>query len=65
MAPANFDVFGCAIDLHQIEEGTARPLVKRYDVKKRAYYGNTSMEAEISLLMANQTLVGPIFRGNR
>lgn len=26
-------------------------------MKKRAYYGNTSMEAGISLLMANQTLV--------
>ncbi|KAH9951552.1 tRNA guanosine-2'-O-methyltransferase [Amylocystis lapponica] len=42
-----------------IEEGTARPLVKKFDVKKRAYYGNTSMEAEISLLMANQTLAAP------
>jgi len=42
-----------------IEEGTARPLVKTFDVKKRAYYGNTSMEAEISLLMANQTLAAP------
>lgn len=29
-----------------------------FDVKKRVYYGNTSMESEISLLMANQTLVG-------
>lgn len=28
-----------------------------FDVKKRAYFGNTSMEAEISLLMANQTQV--------
>ncbi|KAH9935695.1 tRNA guanosine-2'-O-methyltransferase [Fomitopsis serialis] len=42
-----------------IEEGTARPLVKTFDVKKRTYYGNTSMEAEISLLMANQTLAAP------
>ncbi|KAH9839294.1 tRNA guanosine-2'-O-methyltransferase [Rhodofomes roseus] len=42
-----------------LEEGTARPLVKTFDVKKRAYYGNTSMEAEISLLMANQTLAAP------
>ncbi|KAJ4476903.1 tRNA guanosine-2'-O-methyltransferase [Lentinula edodes] len=39
-----------------IEEGTARPLVQLFDVKKRSYFGNTSMEAEISLLMANQTL---------
>ncbi|KAG5647054.1 hypothetical protein DXG03_001424 [Asterophora parasitica] len=40
-------------------EGTARQLIATYDVKKRAYYGNTSMEAEISLLMANQTLSAP------
>ena len=31
-------------------------MVGVFDVKKRAYFGNTSMEAEISLLMANQTL---------
>lgn len=37
-------------------EGTARSLAAKFDVKKRVYYGNTSMEAEISLLMANQTL---------
>ncbi|KZT10705.1 tRNA guanosine-2'-O-methyltransferase [Laetiporus sulphureus 93-53] len=42
-----------------IEEGSARPLVKKFDVKGRTYYGNTSMEAEISLLMANQTLAAP------
>ncbi|KZV63371.1 tRNA guanosine-2'-O-methyltransferase [Peniophora sp. CONT] len=42
-----------------IEEGTARPLLTKFDVKKRAYFGNTSMEAEISLLMANQTLAAP------
>ncbi|KAJ3484176.1 hypothetical protein NLI96_g5827 [Meripilus lineatus] len=42
-----------------IEEGSARSLVKKFDVKKRSYYGNTSMEAEISLLMANQTLASP------
>lgn len=42
---------------YKIEDGTARQLVKQFDVKKRTYYGNTSMEAEISLLMANQTLV--------
>ncbi|KAG6920243.1 hypothetical protein DXG01_005012 [Tephrocybe rancida] len=39
-----------------LEEGSARQLIGKFDVKKRAYYGNTSMEAEISLLMANQTL---------
>ena len=37
--------------------GLARPLVKTFDVKKRVYFGNTSMEAEMSLLMANQTVV--------
>ncbi|KAF9447960.1 tRNA guanosine-2'-O-methyltransferase [Macrolepiota fuliginosa MF-IS2] len=42
-----------------IVEGTARQLVGVFDVKKRAYFGNTSMEAEISLLMANQTLASP------
>jgi hypothetical protein len=41
----------------KVEEGTARLLIGKFDVKKRAYYGNTSMESEISLLMANQTLV--------
>ena len=39
-------------------ESTARNLIQIFDVKKRAYLGNTSMEAEISHLMANQTLVG-------
>ncbi|KAG6902748.1 hypothetical protein C0995_011896 [Termitomyces sp. Mi166 len=42
-----------------LEEGSARQLVGKFDVKKRVYYGNTSMEAEISLLMANQTLAAP------
>lgn len=42
-----------------LEEGSARPLVNVFDVKKRKYYGNTSMEAEVSLLMANQTLASP------
>ncbi|KAF5322273.1 hypothetical protein D9619_001539 [Psilocybe cf. subviscida] len=42
-----------------LEEGSARQLIGKFDVKKRAYYGNTSMEAEISLLMANQTLASP------
>ncbi|KAF9070063.1 tRNA guanosine-2'-O-methyltransferase [Rhodocollybia butyracea] len=42
-----------------IEEGSARSLIQLFDVKKRSYFGNTSMEAEISLLMANQTLASP------
>ncbi|KAF8894113.1 tRNA guanosine-2'-O-methyltransferase [Infundibulicybe gibba] len=39
-----------------IENGSARKLVGQFDVKKREYYGNTSMESEMSLLMANQTM---------
>ncbi|KAI6040339.1 tRNA guanosine-2'-O-methyltransferase [Pisolithus marmoratus] len=42
-----------------IVEGTARSLIQVFDVKKRNYFGNTSMEAEISLLMANQTQASP------
>ncbi|KAG8963016.1 hypothetical protein FRC03_003512 [Tulasnella sp. 419] len=42
-----------------IAEGTARKLITAFDVKKRAYYGNTSMEAEMSLLMANQAKAAP------
>ncbi|THU96445.1 hypothetical protein K435DRAFT_819440 [Dendrothele bispora CBS 962.96] len=43
-----------------IEElGSARVLIKTFDVKKRNYFGNTSMESEVSLLMANQTLASP------
>ena len=44
----------------QIQVGTARPLAQTFDVKKRVYYGNTSMDAEMSLLMANQTMVTPL-----
>lgn len=42
-----------------VVEGTARSLIRTFDVKKRDYFGNTSMEAEISLLMANQTQASP------
>ncbi|KAF9054991.1 tRNA guanosine-2'-O-methyltransferase [Hymenopellis radicata] len=42
-----------------VATGSARALIAMFDVKKRSYYGNTSMEAEISLLMANQTLASP------
>ena len=41
----------------QLTDGSARPLIRTFDVKMREYYGNTSMDAEISLLMANQALV--------
>ncbi|WAQ88987.1 hypothetical protein PtA15_10A410 [Puccinia triticina] len=36
-----------------------RSLVDKFDLKKRIYIGNTSMEAGLSLLMANQGLVRP------
>lgn len=34
-----------------------RPLVAQYDLKKRNYLGTTSMDAELSLVMANMALV--------
>jgi tRNA (guanine10-N2)-methyltransferase len=36
-----------------------RNIVSKYDLKKREYLGTTSMDAELSLIMANQALVGP------
>ncbi|KAL8286665.1 hypothetical protein RQP46_004193 [Phenoliferia psychrophenolica] len=35
---------------------TQRHMIDTFDVKKRAYIGNTTMESEVSLLMANQAL---------
>ncbi|KAJ2393923.1 hypothetical protein GGI05_002270, partial [Coemansia sp. RSA 2603] len=37
----------------------SRELIDRFDVKKRKYLGNTTMDAELSLLMANQALARP------
>eukprot|EP00727_Mastigamoeba_balamuthi_P012737 m51a1_g8086 hypothetical protein (527) ;mRNA; r:36628-38940 len=37
----------------------ARGLVERFSLKRREYLGTTSMNAELSLLMANQALVCP------
>ncbi|KAJ2579653.1 hypothetical protein GGH95_002991 [Coemansia sp. RSA 1836] len=34
----------------------SRDLIDRFDVKKRSYLGNTTMDAELSLVMANQAL---------
>lgn len=34
-----------------------RNLIDLFSVKKRSYFGNTSMDAQVSLLMANQALV--------
>ena len=36
-----------------------RNLMDVFSLKKRAYIGTTSMEAEVSLLMANQALAAP------
>jgi tRNA (guanine10-N2)-methyltransferase len=36
-----------------------RSIVAQYDLKKRDYLGTTSMDAELSLIMANQALAGP------
>jgi hypothetical protein len=41
----------------QVAYGQARLLIKKFIVKERRFYGNTSMESEMSLLMAGQTLV--------
>jgi hypothetical protein len=49
------------LDFLQVCEGSARLLIKKFEVKERAFYGNTSMESEMSLLMAGQTLVSPCF----
>ncbi|KAG8812167.1 hypothetical protein FRC17_002165 [Serendipita sp. 399] len=40
-----------------VAESACRHLISKFNVKKRVYYGNTTMDAEISLLMANQALV--------
>ncbi|KAJ3055590.1 hypothetical protein HK097_010014 [Rhizophlyctis rosea] len=42
----------------QIASGNRR-IVNKYDLKKREYLGITSMDAELSLIMANQALVRP------
>lgn len=39
----------------------ARPVINVQDIKQRAFYGNTSMEAEMGLLLAGQALVGADF----
>ena len=47
----------CFPTIPKLEEGSARQLISKFNVKQRVYYGNTSMESEMSLLMANQALV--------
>ena len=42
----------------QISEGQ-RQLEQQYSIKKRHFIGNTSMDATLSLLMANQAKVKP------
>lgn len=51
--PASSQLSSC-----QIADGQ-RHLIDRFDLKKRVYIGNTSMEAEMSLLMANQAKASP------
>lgn len=41
------------------QTGLARDLIEKLNLKKRVYIGNTSMESEMSLLMANMALAGP------
>jgi len=41
----------------QIGNSIARPLINDHSVKTRAYYGNTSMDAEMGFLLAGQALV--------
>ena len=41
---------------YQIADGSAS-LIDRYNVKTRRYIGTTTMDAELSLLVANQALV--------
>ncbi|KAF9183841.1 hypothetical protein BGZ51_001983 [Haplosporangium sp. Z 767] len=36
-----------------------RDLIEKFNVKKRKYIGNTTMDAELSLIMANQALCAP------
>ena len=50
---ANHVFFG-----RRVAEG-ARELATVYSLKKRAYLGTTSMDSELSLIMANQALVKP------
>jgi tRNA (guanine10-N2)-methyltransferase len=40
----------------QVGKG-GREVMGRYDLKRRHYVGNTSFEAELSLVTANQALV--------
>lgn len=41
------------------QTGLARDLIEKLNLKKRVYIGNTSMESEMSLLMASMALAGP------
>lgn len=43
----------------KVANGLARELVAKMDVKKRKYIGNTTMEAQMSLIQAGMALAGP------
>ncbi|KAI8869203.1 tRNA guanosine-2'-O-methyltransferase [Ramicandelaber brevisporus] len=42
-----------------ISRSTGRDTIDKFDLKKRRYIGNTSMDAELSLIMANMALARP------
>lgn len=42
-----------------VAEGIGSKVVSKYDLKKRPYVGTTSMDAELSLISANQALAKP------
>ncbi|SCV70748.1 BQ2448_3510 [Microbotryum intermedium] len=46
-------------DMRTVWMGRKRHMMDVFDVKKRSYIGNTTMESEVSLLMANQALASP------
>jgi tRNA (guanine10-N2)-methyltransferase len=43
----------------KVTEGQAREMITKMDVKQRAYIGNTTMEAGMSLVQAGMALAGP------
>ncbi|CAG8530924.1 1121_t:CDS:10 [Ambispora gerdemannii] len=51
--------YPCAIYFGRFIASGDRDLIQTYNVKKRNYIGNTTMDAELSLIMANQALAAP------
>ncbi len=44
---------------HLVARSQRNELMRRYDLKSRAMVGNTSMDTELSLIMANLAMAGP------